>query len=87
MTPATEPLLLDWTAPDVGLPPASPRPTPQVTVDAVMYSVRERGLKALKEPANQERLRRCDTAAEDKIIQRIEKLHAAGRIPSEDTNV
>jgi hypothetical protein len=67
--------------------PAAPRPTPQATVEAVMWTVRERGLKALKEPANQERLRRCDAAAQEQIIQRIEKLHAAGCIPGGDANV
>jgi hypothetical protein len=66
---------------------AAPRPTPQTTVEAVMWGVRERGLKALKEPAAQERLRRCDAAAQEQIIQRIEKLHADGCIPGEDANV
>jgi hypothetical protein len=55
--------------------------TPQTTIEAVMYSVRERGLKALNEPATQERLSRCDAAARAQINQRIEKLLAAGRIP------
>jgi AAA domain len=80
MTPATEPLLLDWTAPDVGLPPAAPRPTPQTTIDTVMWTVREYGLKALKEPATQERLRRCDATARAQISARIEKLLAAGKL-------
>jgi hypothetical protein len=63
------------------------QPTPQSTVEAVMWTVRERGLKALQEPATQKRLRRCDTAAQEQIIQRIEKLHAAGRIPGGDDPV
>jgi hypothetical protein len=50
------------------------RPTPQVTVEAIMYCVRERGLDALKEPANLERLSRCDAAALIQIDQRITKL-------------
>lgn len=50
------------------------RPTPKVTIEAVMHSVRERGLAALKEPANVERLSRCDAAAKAEIEQRIAKL-------------
>jgi hypothetical protein len=38
------------------------RPTPEAAVDAVKLSVRERGMKALHEPANQWRLKRCDAA-------------------------
>jgi len=52
------------------------RPTPQVTVEAVMYSVRTRGLAALKEHATIERLSRCDAAALTQIDQRIAKLGA-----------
>jgi hypothetical protein len=55
------------------------RPTPQATIDAVMWTVGERGLKALRESANQERLARCDVAARTQINQRIERLIAAGR--------
>jgi hypothetical protein len=54
------------------------RPTPQTTVEAIMYCVRERGLAALKEPANQERLSRCDAAARQQINERIERLKNAG---------
>ena len=50
------------------------RPTPQVTVEAVILTVRERGLAALKEPANVERLKRCDAAAKAEIERRIAKL-------------
>jgi hypothetical protein len=50
------------------------RPTPQVTVEAIVLSVRERGLAALKEPANVERLERCDAAAKAEIERRIAKL-------------
>jgi hypothetical protein len=50
------------------------RPTPQTTIEAIMYCFRERGLAALKEPNNQERLSRCDAAARQQINQRIERL-------------
>ena len=50
------------------------RPTPQVTVEAVILAVRERGPAALKEPANVERLERCDAAAKAEIERRIAKL-------------
>jgi hypothetical protein len=48
--------------------------TPKVTIEAVVYSIRERGLAALKEPANVERLSRCNAAAKAEIEQRIAKL-------------
>jgi hypothetical protein len=48
--------------------------TPQTTIEAIMYSVRTRGLAALKEPATLERLGRCDEQALDEIDQRIAKL-------------
>jgi hypothetical protein len=50
------------------------RPTPQVTVEAILYSVRDRGITALKEPDNIERLSRCDDAARKQINQRIAKM-------------
>jgi hypothetical protein len=50
------------------------RPTPPATVEAVIVTVRERGLAALKEPANVERLERCDAAAKAEIERRIAKL-------------
>ena len=57
------------------MPPAyAPRPTPQVVVEAILLCVRERGLAALQEPANQERLLRCDAAARQQINDRIERL-------------
>ena len=55
--------------------------TPQTTIEALMYSVRDRGLSALKEPASVERLSRCDAAACSQINNRISKLIAAGRLP------
>jgi hypothetical protein len=47
------------------------RPTPQGTVEAVLFAVRERSVKALAEPVNQERLARCDAAAIAEINRRI----------------
>ena len=56
------------------------RPTPQTTIEAVMYCVRERGLAALKESANIERLLRCDEAAKAQINTRIATLIEFKRI-------
>ena len=53
--------------------------TPQSTVEAILYCVQTRGVPALKEPANLERLSRCDEAAKDQINKRIEKLLEGGR--------
>jgi hypothetical protein len=52
--------------------------TPQSTIDAIMYCVRERGLAALNEPTNAERLSRCDQAARAQINKRIETLREKG---------
>jgi hypothetical protein len=49
------------------------RPTPTVVVEAIMFCVRERGLDSLKEPANVERLNRCDAAALAEIKRRCAK--------------
>ena len=56
------------------------RRTPQTTIEAIMYTVRTRGVAALREPANIERLSRCDGAAKDEINQRIARLIAAKKI-------
>lgn len=48
--------------------------TPQTTIEAVMYCVRERGLAALREPANQQRLITFDDAARSEVNRRIAKL-------------
>jgi hypothetical protein len=53
------------------------RPTPQTTIEAILYCVRTRGVEALNEPENIERLSRCDDAAKTQINQRIAKLVAA----------
>jgi hypothetical protein len=58
----------------------SQRPTAQPTIEAIMYCVRERGLAALKEPVNLERLLRCDGAARTEINRRIANLVAAKEI-------
>jgi hypothetical protein len=50
------------------------RPTPQVTIEAIMYCVRERGVAALAEPSNKERLKTCDAAAKRQIRERIARL-------------
>jgi hypothetical protein len=54
------------------------RPTPRSTIDAILYCVRTRGLAALKEPANLERLRRCDAKVQAEIDRRIDKLFELG---------
>lgn len=51
-----------------------PRPTPQTTIEAIMWCVRERGRRALREPANIERLLRCDLNAKTEINERIASL-------------
>ena len=56
------------------------RPTPQTVVEAILHCVRERGVAALKEPANIERLLRCDAAAKTEINRRIARLVAAKEI-------
>ena len=48
--------------------------TPEAVIAAIMYCIRARGLSALKEPANRERLKRCNRAARDEINRRIAML-------------
>src|SRR5262249_42883546 len=50
------------------------RPTPQSTIEAVMSCVRERGLEALEESANLERLSRCDASARAQLNDQIARL-------------
>jgi hypothetical protein len=57
-----------------------PRATPKSTIEAVLHSVRERGLPALKKLENIERLLRCDAAAKAEINRRIAHLLAAKEI-------
>jgi hypothetical protein len=47
------------------------RPTPRTTIEAIVFCVRKRGPQALHEPANIERLSRCDDAAIAEIDARI----------------
>jgi hypothetical protein len=56
------------------------RETPQTTIEAIMYAVRGRGVSALKDAANIERLWRCDAAARTEINERIASLIAAKSI-------
>ena len=51
--------------------------SPSTTIEAILHSVRERGVAALKEPANIERLLRCDEIARTEINKRIARLLAA----------
>jgi hypothetical protein len=55
-------------------PPIHPRPTPQATIEAIMFCVRDRGISALKAPENIVRLRTCDRAARTQINNRIARL-------------
>jgi hypothetical protein len=50
------------------------RPTPQVTIEAILFGVRERGVAALEEPDTVERLARCDASAKTQIDKRIRRL-------------
>jgi hypothetical protein len=43
-------------------------------IEAILYCVRERGLAALKDPKNLERLRTMDAAARARLNKRIEEL-------------
>ena len=52
--------------------------TPQSTIEAILFCVRTRGMAALKEPANEERLSRCDEAAMKQIRERIERMREKG---------
>ena len=56
----------------------NPRQTSQSTIEAILVAVRTRGLAALKEPANLERLRRCDAKAQAEIDRRIDTLFELG---------
>jgi hypothetical protein len=59
---------------DSKVEPKVERRTPQVTVDAIVWTVSERGLAALDEPANVERLSRCDERARAEINIRIANI-------------
>ena len=53
------------------------RTTPSVTIEAIMWAMRERGLEALHDPDVIERLSRCDNAACEAINQRLVNLFPA----------
>jgi hypothetical protein len=55
------------------------RPTPRTVVEAILFCVRERGLAALKEPTNLERLARCDATALAQIDARLARFKGNGR--------
>ena len=54
--------------------------TPQSTVEAILYCVRTRGVAALEEPNNKERLSRCDATAMKQIHDRIERMRQKGSL-------
>jgi hypothetical protein len=56
------------------------RGTPQTTIEAIIYAVQARGVAALREPANIERLSRCDSIARTEINKRVALLVAEKRI-------
>jgi hypothetical protein len=60
---------------------AAMRATPQSTIDAIVYCVRVRGIAALEEPNNKERLARCDAAAREQIDERIRIMFQRGLVP------
>jgi hypothetical protein len=64
-----------YAAPTVAPKPGK-RTTPRTTIEAIMWCIRERGPQALHEPANIERLSRCDESAISEIDRRIAKLEA-----------
>jgi hypothetical protein len=55
-------------------PQSRPRSTPQTLIEAIMWCIRERDPRALREPANIERLLRCDLDARTEINNRIASL-------------
>jgi hypothetical protein len=55
-------------------PKPRPRATPQSTIEALLCGIAARGPAALKEPANRERLSRCDKAAIQEIDRRMAKI-------------
>src|SRR6266567_5526838 len=57
------------------------RPAPQVTLEAIVWAVRERGLSALDKPTNQDRLQTLSLEQRGEVQARIERLAAAGKIP------
>jgi hypothetical protein len=56
--------------------PKRHRPTPETTIEAILYGVRQRGIGALTEPDNIERLSRCDERARSDVNRRIAAITA-----------
>jgi hypothetical protein len=54
--------------------------TPQSIVDAIMVSVKARGVASLDEPANVAQLACCDADAKAQVNKRIEALRQSGVI-------
>ncbi|MFZ2081758.1 MAG: hypothetical protein WAV38_34920 [Xanthobacteraceae bacterium] len=52
--------------------------TPQSTIEAILYCVRARGIAALEEPNNKERIARCDAAAKQQIKAAIARMREKG---------
>jgi hypothetical protein len=50
------------------------RPTPKFVIEAIMVTIRARGVTALDESANVERLSRCDERALAEINRRIAEM-------------
>lgn len=48
--------------------------TPEMTVEAIMFAIREDGVSAVREPDTRERLQRCDDNAKEQLRQRAKKL-------------
>jgi hypothetical protein len=62
---------------------SKPRPrqrAAQSTLDAIVYTVRHRGIAALKEPKNLDRLARCNAEQRANLNNRIEKIISIGSI-------
>jgi hypothetical protein len=49
------------------------RPTADATVEAMMYSLRSRGLACLEDAGNRDRLRRCDQTAIMELAKRLKE--------------
>ena len=54
--------------------PHQRRPTPQSTVEALMFGLCERGVRALKEPAVKRRLRELNDDQIDEVGNRLQRL-------------
>ena len=60
--------------------------TARATIEAMCESVKERGVEALTDPNNQDRLRRCDAAAIAEINRRIVETHKGCRMKYSELN-